>query len=70
MNAKLIDQVEYLDGYIQNRQGLDEEINVDKFSVVESNLRGWGSANAVVLVDGSHYLAVVSECPRSAKWNE
>ena len=38
MKAKLIDQVEYLDGCISNQRALDEEINVDQFLVVESNL--------------------------------
>ena len=59
----LIDQVNYRDGYIERVSGMDDdqELRDDNYSVVETDLHGWGRANAVVEVPGcGHYLALLT----------
>lgn len=59
MTTTLIDLIDYRDGQISIREGMESDIETDAAEVVETGLAGWGRANAVVLVDGQHYLAVL-----------
>jgi hypothetical protein len=61
MNATLIDCCDYHDGYIERTDGMTADIHTDAAELVESGLVGWGSANAVVRVDGGYYLARIEE---------
>ena len=58
-NMKLISQISYRDGYIENLDDAgDIAVTKDECEIVESNLRGWGEATHVVRFDESFYLAV------------
>lgn len=59
MSATLIDVCDYREGYIQPQDGLEADVQTDDAEIVETGLLGWGRANAVVVVDGVHYLAIV-----------
>ena len=60
MKAILIDCCDYSDdGIIERMDGMEKNVKTSKAEVVESGLRGWGRANAVVTVDGSTFLAVI-----------
>lgn len=62
MYATLNSMIRYENGYIDDVDSLDESIAVEIDDVEEDGCRGWGSSNAVVLYDGSYYLATISEC--------
>ena len=64
MRATLIDCCDYIAGYIERCDGLDEDIQTDGAELVEAGLLGWGRANAVVQLDGAYYLAIVASPAR------
>jgi len=59
MNATLNSQIRYDNGSITVIESLDEPLEVTDAELVESGCVGWGESNAVVLYEGSHYLATV-----------
>jgi hypothetical protein len=59
LKATLIEQCTYVNGYITIMEGMVEDFETQCAGLVACNLVGWGRANAVVLVDGQHYLAIV-----------
>jgi len=61
MNATLNSQIRYDNGSITVIESLDEPLEVTDAELVESGCKGWGESNAVVLYEGSHYLATVEE---------
>ena len=60
MNATLNSQIRYDNGSIITViESLDEPLTVTDAELVESGCVGWDESNAVVLYEGSHYLATV-----------
>jgi hypothetical protein len=53
--------IRYENGYISVVESLDEPTRADDAEVMETGCKGWGESNAVVRLDGSFYLATVSD---------